>query len=141
MIRVTNGEQFAVDLDRYSKILGITRVRMYRKLTVDLWNNIVMRTPVDTGRARASWNVAVGSPDPSVPPELEEGETYADPTLPGLANSLDADQMIYITSNLDYIQALEDGHSKQSPPNNMVKMAVVEEVARLQLNIEAASKQ
>jgi len=80
---------------------------------------IVLATPVDTGRARANWLVAVGSPS-SDSFEFDGGEAAAtNQALEQGRGAIDAFKLgrgaIFITNNLPYIQRLEDGWSQKAP--------------------------
>jgi hypothetical protein len=76
---------------------------------------IVPRTPVDTGRARASWQVTIGEPGREVPPEggahREPGATDALQAMAGLQPG----QTVWITSALPYILVLEFGGYPNPP--------------------------
>lgn len=105
-----------LDLAPLIKKMQIDADIAVRKISFELYTKITRRTPVDTGRARANWNISVGKPDYSTtssvkvkPPLLNKGEGA-----------------IYITNNLPYISALELGHSKQSPPHAMVRRSLAE---------------
>lgn len=75
-----------------------------RKFAFMLYSAIVKKTPVDTGRARANWNVSVGSPDLGVTDETDKNfkNPKSVPDAPG-------DTPIYIANNLPYIKTLEFG--------------------------------
>jgi hypothetical protein len=144
MITIQNDRAFSADLDAFAKKLGLTRATVYRSTALELWNGITKRTPVDTGRARSSWNLSIGSPDPTIPPERGPGtgknkNAKTPPTSPTAAtprfDKIDGSAVIYITSNLPYIEALENGHSKQAPVG-MVMVSTAEVVARIQLIME-----
>lgn len=75
---------------------------------------LVLRTPVDTGRARSNWIPTIGAPssdtrEPLEPAALEQearavvGEYQAGG--PG----------VFLSNNLPYIRRLNDGHSAQAP--------------------------
>ncbi len=76
---------------------------------------IAQRTPIDTGRASASWNVSLNGANIRVqPPE------YFNPGQPWLDGEFNVDQFmmgdsIHISNNLPYIRKLNDGHSQQAP--------------------------
>lgn len=99
--------------------------------------NIVSDTPIDTGRAKSSWNVVEGAnPDLSVTPELEgfdnpisgavirQSAKGASPLTAGQAHTAAFAQhqnieaaktpVLTISNNLDYIIPLEKGSSKQT---------------------------
>ena len=105
-------------------MVAIHEVR--KNYTFALYSSIVKKTPVDTGRARANWNVSAGSPDLSTSEETRESpksiSTIPDPQ---------GDESMFISNNLPYITKLEyggypnppkggngktvDGYSKQAP--------------------------
>lgn len=144
MISFTGLQNFNADLDAFAKKLGIARQTVYRRVSLELWNGITKRTPVDTGRARSSWNLAIGKPDSFVPAGLIKGtgahkDDSSPPTEPSAGppdvSKVDGTEVVWITSNLDYIEALENGHSKQAP-RGMVMITVIEVVAKIQLLME-----
>lgn len=116
-------DKFVVDL---SKHLDLSASVVMRKLTFDAWLGVVEKTPVDTGRAQSSWNVGVGDSDISIP-GITEGSNY--PTEPNLS-LIDGTSAVFITSSLDYIEALENGHSDQAP-YGMIAITVAEIAAGL----------
>lgn len=75
---------------------------------------LILLTPVDTGRARASWNVWVGSPEIEFPAPGK----YSTPTPQNLTeglSSLGPYQEVWITSSLPYIRVLEYGEYPNPP--------------------------
>lgn len=80
------------------------------------FSDLVRRTPVDTGRARAGWMFTTESTQ-TVPPPGEYAEYKADiaaavdNALAGV--NLDEATVVYITNNVEYILALEAGWSKE----------------------------
>lgn len=123
--------QWSLDLTKYANgaKLKIKKVRV--NYAFALYSSIVKKTPVDTGRARANWNVSVGSNDTSITEETKKN---------GLKHEIseinpNGDESIFISNNLPYIEKLEyggypnppksksgktvNGYSKQAP-NGMV---------------------
>lgn len=144
MIKLQNQQQVAVDLNAFAKKLGIARKTVYRRTTMELWNEITKRTPVDTGRARSSWNLSIGRPNTAVPPEGPPGQgKHKDKPSPPVEpvnpvpplEKVDGEEIIYITSSLPYIERLENGHSKQAPVG-MVMVSAKTVVARIELILE-----
>lgn len=86
-----------------------------RVIAMALLNEIVLRSPVDTGRFRGNNIVSVGAPvyssttdvDPSGGNTISRGAS----TLSGL----EPFTQVFIQNNLPYAVPLEDGHSKQAP--------------------------
>lgn len=148
--------RFAANLQRAADRLDMRLALFVEKLVLDLYTLIVMGTPVDTGRARASWNVAFDQPDEKVPPLIPSGDKSAReaarkagksvgihpmfqqfegiPPAPAAIKGIDAKRKIFITSNLAYINALEQGHSGQAP-QGMVRIAV----ASMETAVEVAT--
>ena len=111
--------------DFEKKALG--RIRNFRRaLAMKVFSRVILRTPVDTGRARGNWQCTMGSPADGV---LDaEDKTGAE----AIARARDVsvgigtdDRSIFLTNNLPYIEALENGHSGQAP-QGMVAITVAE---------------
>ena len=77
-----------------------------RVLVLEVWNNLVERTPVASGRARANWQIVSSGYGTELPP----GE-YGYPSRPTVSKF----QHLYIVNPLDYIQYLNQGWSQQAP--------------------------
>lgn len=118
--------RFKGDLKKLAEKLDINIGIVQRKITFDLFTKITLRTPVDTGRARAGWDVTVGEPTAYVPPE----GTYGDKPFPE-GVQINGEQPSYVVNNLEYIEALEHGHSKQAPAG-MVRISMLEVQAEIE---------
>lgn len=84
---------------------------------------LVARTPIDTGYASENWNVSIGAINTSVTPGVQPGRSLAQgqQTIKGVT----ASAVSYVTNSVEYIDALENGHSQQAP-NGMVSVAYAE---------------
>ncbi|MFV3314117.1 HK97 gp10 family phage protein [Pseudomonas sp. NY15374] len=86
-----------------------------RVIAMAMLNEIVLRSPVDTGRFRGNNIVSVGAPVYTTTESLDKsgGETIQR----GLSamSGLEPYTQVFIQNNLPYATALEDGHSKQAP--------------------------
>ena len=102
-----------------------------RMLAFEALSRIVLRTPVDTGRARGNWNVGAGDPDRSV--NIMGFDKTGMETINRVRPLLDAagpDQTLYVTNSLPYILPLEHGHSSQAPAGMvMVTLAELQPLA------------
>lgn len=86
-----------------------------RVIALAMLNEIVLRSPVDTGRFRGNNIVSVGAPvyassenlDPSGSETIQRGLSAM--------SGLEPYTQVYIQNNLPYATALEDGHSNQAP--------------------------
>lgn len=112
-------------LGRFSEAIGVAIETVQRKLTTDIHTGITRRTPVDTGRARASWQIGTGEPNTTAPAP----GTYAEPSTPAFI--VDGTSPTFVTSSLEYIEKLENGSSKQALAG-MVVITLLEEEAKIE---------
>jgi hypothetical protein len=114
---------FKLDVSKFIEKTSETADAEVRKICLDLLTGIVLKTPVDTGRARANWFTSIGSPSINV---TESTDPSGSSTI---ANSLTAiskatGDILWITNNLPYIYRLEfEGWSGQAPAG-MVRVTV-----------------
>lgn len=76
----------------------------FRSRVLQAYADLKLSTPVDTGRARNSWNVSVRKG------AFREGNGGIEL---GPAGTL---MTLYISNGTPYIEKLNDGYSKQAPP-------------------------
>jgi hypothetical protein len=116
---------FVLDLKKFGADTMEQATTVVRKVSTDILSSVIFRTPVDTGRARANWQVGVGRYSPNT---IQQEDKQGASTLGKGKSTIDATEAgdkIYLINNLPYIQALEDGHSKQSP-QGMVALTLQE---------------
>lgn len=134
---------FNLQLDQFAKRVRLSGTTVAKRVAFDVFGRIVRRTPVDTGRARASWNISTNQADRSVVGEVRtrlKSGTHAPKGLQQRAvksavNALQNKNLmglqvksgdtIWISNNLPYIVKLEEGHSKQAPAG-MVAVSLAE---------------
>lgn len=117
---------FQLQLDRAfaEKVEGrVTQVT--RWVALEALRRVVMKTPVRDGRARGSWQVAV-----SVRPtgEVDILDKDGGPTIAEGSREIaqvGPNEVIFIASNLPYIERLEGGYSQQAP-QGMVATTIAE---------------
>jgi hypothetical protein len=102
---------------------------MQYRIILEAITKIVKRTPVDTGRARANWQLTKSQPSTRVfkKTDPEGDETIAKAMR--VLDRMDPYSTFFISNNLDYIEYLEEGSSKQAP-YGMVAVTVEELRAR-----------
>lgn len=114
---------------------------LVRKVALSVDQTVVLATPVDTGRARSNWQVALGGA------ARDEREPYSPGRKLGLGESANAaaaieqgagvianrqsGQNVWISNNVSYIGTLNTGSSKQAPAN-FVQQAVMAGAAVVQ---------
>lgn len=101
-----------------------------RKTVIDFYRRIVERTPVDLGRAKASWGITGYRLTDHELPYDEDGYTVNEITavineqVSEFRTEILDDQVI-IYNNLEYIESLEKGSSDQAPAG-MVAVSIAE---------------
>lgn len=125
---------FRLEIDRELAAAAEDLKTIVAVLALDGLTRIVQRTPVDTGRARGNWTVSIGSED-FAQYQIEDRNGGAT-IQKGAAIIQTFDEVpgfpsIFIQNNLPYIERLEDGYSKQSPPNAMVALTLTELMAQI----------
>jgi hypothetical protein len=154
-----NLQALDADLAKFAKLIDVAPAVITRRIVMDAHTRISKRTPVDTGRARASWDVKQGQPSDYVPPitignvagkgKTKLGKGAAGNALGTGASSggkvkdisaavatIDGTAPVFITTSLDYMQYLEDGSSKQAPAG-MVRLSIAE----IEIEIESIIEQ
>lgn len=127
MFKFTNLKEFNKDLMKFAKAAGVVPGLAATRVAFDLHKRIVQATPVDTGWARASWNITEGRVDTSVgnsKQDFPSGKEF--PTW-------------YITNNVSYIIYLEQGRTKQMDKGYMVRRSlnvVQSDIRRAYANIK-----
>lgn len=118
---------FVLDLTRFAQRTNTDMRQVVRKLAFESFKRIILRTPVDTGRARANWGVTIGSPRSGAfnTEAVDKSGSRTLETARSQAEHFDCQGSIFMTNNLPYIGALEYGSSKQAP-SGMVRVTVAE---------------
>lgn len=99
---------------------GKKRVNQVMRATgIEATRRIVLRTPVDTGRARANWNPSKDVVDDSTKSVIEVDPSGNASVTAARSVVKDCDffagDVFYVSNGLPYIRALENGTSKQAP--------------------------
>jgi hypothetical protein len=120
---------FTLDISKWAnKQKTNTRV-VFRKIAFDVFRRIILRTPVNTGRARGNWFTTIG-----VQSSEKTDSTTRDATQPAsrVVNAWQPQDNIaaIITNNLPYIETLERGRvgnkGSLQAPQGMVKITLAE---------------
>lgn len=113
-------QQFSIRIRNVANGVSGNADRVVRAVLLAAASTVVLRTPVDTGRARANWQARAGTPAvgtlpaPSTP---GEGPNAALARAQAVAAAYRGNSELSLTNNLPYIGALNRGHSKQAPAN------------------------
>ena len=101
---------WTMDLNKFCEKNKVAIKEVRKNYAFALYSSIVKKTPVDTGRARANWNVSVGSPDLST-----TEDTRKTPKSKDKMPDPNGDESIFISNNLPYITKLEYGGYPNPP--------------------------
>lgn len=116
-----SGAELEKALNDYAEYAKKDAIYAFYAAVMNAYARLVQRTPVDTGRARAGWHIETEVNEWK--PELFEQshnskielQTFIEKEVRKLEEfALSEADKIYIMNNVEYILALEAGHSKQS---------------------------
>ncbi|KQI67043.1 hypothetical protein AN189_17625 [Loktanella sp. 3ANDIMAR09] len=94
---------------------------LVKKVAIDAFSEVILKSPVDTGRFRGNWQVAIGSvPDGILLVDDPTGQVTIS-KVTAVAQGVKAGQVITLVNNLPYAQRLEYGWSNQAP-GGMVRL-------------------
>lgn len=132
---------FTTDLSTFAAKAGSNADAVVRKVVFDISSKVVYRTPVGDpsywqsppppgyvgGRARGNWQYGLDevNSEPTGVIDAAGGDTVDAigaeiPVGDGMGH------VHYITNTLPYIKRLEEGYSRQAPPNGIIALTVME---------------
>lgn len=114
---------WTIPLDQLARRMRVDTETVARKLMLQLFSAVVSRSPVDTGRFRANWNVSLGVPNYETTDSTAESRSRAQ--VQGVM-MVALNRVVYLSNGLPYAAKLEyDGWSKQAPAG-MVRVTMAE---------------
>lgn len=161
-----NVEEFHADLQAAAKAFHLTVEQMVRAVVIELLRMVILRTPIDTGRCAASWNVRGGEPDEWLMPEgsrMTQEDALAAALNRVSAVDFGGADIFWLYNNLPYVNVLEyglypnppkkgsyvkgqgyvikseGGYSKQAPAG-MVRISIAELEVKIEYAIRAAAE-
>ncbi len=93
-----------------------------RQTILEVGRRLISRSPIDTGRFVSNWNYSLMTPDPGTSERVDVRTVNYLEDIPATSIGL----VHYITNGLPYANALEYGHSPQTPPGGMVGLTEIE---------------
>lgn len=117
---------FALDLSKQIEAAKEKTGLAAKRTMIELFNRVIQKSPVDTGRFRANWNCSIGSPNLSTSEATDPsgGAASSRATATVVSYTLNG-QSVFLTNSLPYAERLENGWSGQAP-NGMVRLSVME---------------
>ena len=87
------------------------------------------------GRFRANWNPSISLPDMTTTEEVDPSGSKTKSRIDAVVGGYKlSETSVFLTNNLDYAQALEEGHSGQAPVG-MVRLSVIEVQNDFSINV------
>lgn len=112
----TNIERFELAVKSYADEDVPEQHRQFtQKIALQALRSLVLKTPVDTGRARANWNTTIGAPNPGDDTEVDRTGTSTIAAGEAVIRGMDPFEEVWIANGLPYIERLEQGYSGQAP--------------------------
>jgi hypothetical protein len=108
--RVNSGRALASALTELGDVVGDKGDVIIQKLTLDGFDNLLRRTPVDTGFLRSRWAISVNSKPATQTVGHPGGETYAQPVTPRFKPKWG--DRVYFFNNVEYAYFIEHGTSR-----------------------------
>jgi len=133
-----SAKEFSVVLEEVSAFCEDNIEDVINKTILDLYASIVEKTPVKTGRAKGNWSVRLEyAEDVRNIDNVGDMQAAVNTEIRNFTWSIE-DSAVYIFNNLPYIEALENGHSKQAP-QGMVRVSLEEFTHALNANLAKLS--
>jgi len=123
-----NANDFASALLALADYAEASVETVIRKACIDLYKMIVERTPIDTGRAKASWSLGIDHGEDKADDEdgysFNEISSIIQDNVSEFKFGIHDDQVV-IYNNMEYIEQLENGTSQQAP-SGMVSISLAD---------------
>lgn len=118
--------RFANDLQQFATEIDIDLGILTKRVVLQIFTGIILKTPVDTGRLESNWAINVAGPAPA-PSHAIKGDVKGDKRskasvnaealnyAAAAVNAVDGKQVVYITNNLPYASYVEHGTDRNAP--------------------------
>lgn len=117
---------FSVDLSRLVKKAKGQQEAAVRKVAIETFSRVVMKSPVDTGRFRGNWVAAIGAYSGVTTTDVDpSGRGTVGKIAAAVAGMPINGASIFLTNSLPYSIRLEYGYSRQAPAG-MVRTTLAE---------------
>jgi hypothetical protein len=131
---------FALDLKKFADKTKAKNGLVIAKVVGELAKQLVLKSPVGDGkywknppppgyvggRFRANWQYGLEAPDLKTTDAIDAAGAGTISSIVGKISTDGAGNVHYLTNNLPYAEALENGHSHRQAPNGIVHITVLE---------------
>lgn len=129
---------FQDDLNRAKVNILNNMAKTVRGGAIQAFNTIIIESPVDTGRFRGNWQCSLNYPVLTTLFDDVKGSISTTENVSAKTQGYTLDDVMYLTNNLPYAEALENGHSKQRGSGWVAKTVAVAKLA-IQSNLDKIS--
>lgn len=124
---------------RKFKAISLSNVNKFtRSVAQAVYRSVVDKTPIDTGRAKASWNLRVGD-------NADKSTATLQVDIPKIrahraqnemkAKTIGESDTYILSNNLHYIRKLDSGTGSKQAPFGMVSITIEEIAARVRARV------
>lgn len=99
--------------------------KFHRAVCIEALKRIVLRTPVDTGRARGNWQVQINAPASGIVDANKDAGSVIENGL-AMLERIPPYSVVHITNNVEYIFYLEYIRPSKQHPEGMVEITITE---------------
>lgn len=103
---------WSIPLDQLADKVQQDLETVARRSTLQLFTAVVLKSPVDTGRFRANWNVSQGAPDTTTTQSTDANRAKAEVDK---VQTLPVGGITYLSNSLPYAVVLEHGGYPNPP--------------------------
>lgn len=103
---------FSIPIAQLAEKMKLDLDTVVRKSTAQVFSAVVLKTPVDTGRARANWNVTAGAVDQTTTTSTSAARGTAEAQK---ALAMPSGGVVYLANSLPYARVLEYGGYPNPP--------------------------
>ena len=111
-----------IDITKLNRLIDKAKIDIEKNITTQITKlalavdqTVVLATPVDEGRARANWLPSINTKIESPKDRTDKNGSVSIEEMQATVSDFKLGDTIFISNNLPYIGALNDGHSKQAP--------------------------
>lgn len=121
-----NLREFEANLGRFAEeLMPEQHVQFQQAIAMQALPGVVQKTPVDIGRAKGNWQTTLSTPADGETAREDKGGNATISAGSAVIERLEFAGTVWLSNNLPYIGALEDGSSGQAP-NGMVRVTLGE---------------
>ena len=126
----TNLKDFNAQITKAAKgFIDEDVAKFVKAVALEVFRRIILRTPVDTGRARGNWQIEIGQAAQGIIDEFTDGESDFTVVFDKAEAKLDNVKpfsVVHITNNVEYVYYLEYDKRSAQHPEGMVEITLAE---------------